>query len=102
MGEPVRILTANRLRDGAVAYWGAGRWVSALGAADVFPDKVASNAALSAAEAGVRDRLVVNPYLFEARVVAGEILPIEERERIRAFGPSVRPDLGKQACHVPL
>jgi hypothetical protein len=102
MGAAVSILTANRLRDGEVAYWRAGRWVSELEAAEMFPDKAAANEALSAAEAAVRDRLIVNPYLFEARFEAGEILPTEVRERIRAIGPSIRPDLGKQAHHVPL
>ena len=30
----------------------------------------------------------------------GKIRPVKEREIIRAAGPTVRPDLGKQAGHA--
>ncbi len=46
---------------------------------------------------------MVSPYLFEARIEDGAIRPVKEREIIRAAGPTVRTDLGKQASdHVPV
>ena len=103
MAEPVQILTANRLSDGEVVYWRAGEWVEGLDAAEVFSDKAAADAALKAADGSVTDRLVVSPYLFDVRVEGGAIRPVKEREIIRAAGPTVRRDLGKQgAGHVPV
>jgi len=96
------ILTANRLADGEVVYWRRGSWVEALGAADVFPDESMARQALGAADASVRERIVVNPYLFAVRSSADGVRPVEEREIIRAAGPTTRMDLGKQSRHVPL
>jgi hypothetical protein len=102
MAKVPQILTANRLRDGEVVYWRDGQWQTALVAAEVFPDPDEADRALATAAEAVRSQLVVNPYLFAVRHDAGAIRPVEEREIIRAAGPTVRPDLGKQARHVPL
>ncbi len=48
----------------------------------------------------VTGNVVVAPYLFDVRRTAGGIRPVKEREIIRAAGPTVRHDLGKQAQHV--
>ena len=100
MEKGPQILTANRLRDGDVVYWRAGQWVGALADAEVFLAPGEAGAALACAGDAVRDRLVVNPYLFAARVDGDAAHPVEEREIIRAAGPTVRTDLGKQARHV--
>jgi hypothetical protein len=92
-----QMLTANRLRDGDVLYWKDGDWVETLAAGEVFPDAAAADAALAAAQAYVTGCVVVNPYLFDVRVDADGIHPVKEREIIRAAGPTVRTDLGKQA-----
>jgi len=92
-----QMLTANRLTDGAVTYWRSGQWVEALAEAEILADSGAAKAALEAAKAWVADRVVVNPYLFEVRIEDGIAAPVKERELIRAAGPSVRRDLGKQA-----
>lgn len=97
-----QVLTANRLRDGAVVYWSSGSWTGSLETAQVFSDKVSAEAALERAAKDVAGRIVVNPYLFEVRRDEGRLMPLREREVIRAAGPSVRSDLGKQAHHVPL
>jgi hypothetical protein len=103
MAQPNFILTANRLREGEVAYWRAGAWTACLADAEVFDDKKSAEAALKAAEADVKDRIVVAPYLFEVHVADGIVRPVKEREIIRAAGPTVRTDLGKQARdHVPV
>jgi len=39
----------------------------------------------------------VGPYLFDVRVENSTAVPAKVREALRAAGPSVRPDLGKQA-----
>jgi hypothetical protein len=87
------MLTANRLIDGTVLYWQGGDWVEALAEADRFDDTAAAEAALAAAKDFVARNQVVNPYLFEVK----NGRPVKEREIIRAAGPSVRPDVGKQA-----
>jgi hypothetical protein len=76
-----------------VLYWRAGGWVDAFAEAEVFADTADGEAALNAAKAFVAGNTVVNPYLFEVR----DGRPAKEREIIRAAGPSVRPDVGKQA-----
>jgi Protein of unknown function (DUF2849) len=99
--QPPQVLTANRLRTGDVLYWRAGQWTEAFGQAEVFIAPEAAQAALQAAERSVADRAVVAPYLFPVRIAAEGAQPLEERELIRAAGPTVRRDLGKQAgCHV--
>ena len=102
MAQSDQVLTANRLRDGEVVYRSGAAWTTELSGADIFADQATANAALAAAADAVRDRLVVNPYLFAIRRDAHGIRPVEEREIIRARGPSVRRDVGKQAGHVPL
>src|SRR5262249_5133826 len=93
-----QMLTANRLKDGAVLYWRGGAWVEALGEGEIFADAATADAALAAAQAFVRDNSVVGVYLFDVRADGS---PVKEREIIRAHGPSVREDLGKQAAPVP-
>ena len=96
------MLTANRLVDGDVVYWRAGGWVEAFGDADVFSAEAEAEAALEAARKYVAANVVVNPYLFDVRTEANGVRPVMEREIIRAAGPTVRTDLGKQARHVSL
>ncbi len=93
------MLTANRLRDGDVLYWRAGDWVLTLSEGQVFANSAEAEVALAAAQAGLIKNVYVAPYLFDVRVENGTIRPVKEREVIRAAGPTVRPDLGKQA-HV--
>jgi Protein of unknown function (DUF2849) len=97
MAQHPQILTANRLRSGDVVYWKGGAWVETLEDAEIFPDKAAAETALKGAAESVRDRLVVSPYLFDVVVEGHKRRPVKEREIIRAAGPSVRLDLGKQA-----
>ncbi|HRE61119.1 MAG TPA: DUF2849 domain-containing protein [Micropepsaceae bacterium] len=96
-----QILTAWRLDDGEAVYRGAGGWVRALEDATPFTGIEAAKAALEAAEADVAARVIVGPYLFDAAVERGVIRPLSARELIRAKGPTVRLDLGKQAAYLP-
>ena len=98
--ETLQALTANRLRDGDVVYWGCGAWVEGFAEAQVFDTRPQADAAL--ARAGADVTVVVNPYLFPVRFEAGHGRAVEEREIVRSEGPSVRRDLGKQAMTTSL
>jgi hypothetical protein len=95
---PAQVLTANRLIDGEVVYWRAGGWVEAFGEAEIFAGEAEAKAALDRAQHSVAANTVVGPYLFDLRADGA---PAKEREIIRAMGPSVRTDLGKQADGPP-
>lgn len=95
--QPPQALTANGLRTGDVLYWRGGEWVESFVDAQVFAEPAGANAALESAKRFVLGRVVVNPYLFPVRLEGGAAYPVEEREIIRAAGPSIHPDLGKQA-----
>lgn len=86
------MLTANRLTDGEVVWWRKGEWVEAYGDGEVL-DADAAKAALEAAQDFVKRNIVVGVYLFDVREDGS---PVKEREIIRAAGPSVRRDMGKQ------
>lgn len=95
-----QMLTANRLRDGDVLYRKGDGWVLTLAEGDVFPDRAGADAALAAATAELARNEFVAPYLFDVRVEDGRIRPVKEREIIRAAGPTVRRDTGKQAGQI--
>jgi hypothetical protein len=98
--QGLQMLTANRLRDGDVLYRKGDGWTLVLADGDVYRDKASADAVLAAAQAEVARNEFVAPYLFEVREVNGQIRPVKEREIIRAAGPTVRTDLGKQAGNV--
>lgn len=90
------LVTGNRLRDGAVIWLSVtGGWVENIAEAALLSAEAADAAV---ADAATQARTVVSPYKIEARLVGGEPLPRRFRERIRALGPSVRPDLSKKAA----
>lgn len=98
MSGPVKIVTANRLLDGAVVYLGqSGGWVERLSEALPLASAQAADARLTAAAADVKARLIVEPYAFDANLADSALRPLRVREVIRAAGPTVRRDLGKQA-----
>lgn len=85
-----QVLTANRLRDGAVAYrTAAGEWVTDIAAAEVARDAASAEKLTAAGAADVAARVVVGPYLIEITVKEGAIAPVSYREIIRATGPSI-------------
>ncbi len=91
-----QMLTANRLVDGDVLYRRGDGWTLSLAEGDVY-DEDEAQAALKTAQAETVRNTFVAPYLFEVRLEGGVIHPVKEREIIRAAGPTVRHDLGKQA-----
>jgi len=92
----MKALTANRLADGEVVFWAAGRWVERFDVADIFAD----DAPAEAAEARARSQitLLVEPYLIDVDETEGGAVPSAYRERLRALGPTNKPGHGKQAA----
>ena len=91
------VVTANRLRDGKVVWLApGGHWVEDIAAAEVFDNSVIDEA-ISCARTFEEKRVVLGVYGVELDPTYRGTVPVTERERIRAAGPSVRPDLGQQA-----
>jgi hypothetical protein len=91
-------VTANRLLDGEPVYLTKDNgWSDALADAAIADGKEEGAELLEQGKQGVVDQIVVNPYLFDVDAEGGAPQPISVREQIRAAGPTVRLDLGKQA-----
>jgi len=92
------IVTANRLIDGIVLFQdSAGGWVEDFARAAILPDAAATQAALALAKQDEARDLIVEPYAVVVELRNGHFAPKALRELIRASGPTIRPDLGKQA-----
>lgn len=88
-----QIVTANRLIDGEVVFRAAdGAWVPDVNGAGVLADKAAAEAAHAAALADMDAAIVVDVAVIDVTVEAGRIVPVRLRERIRAYGPTVKSD----------
>jgi sulfite reductase (NADPH) hemoprotein beta-component len=85
-----KVVCANRLTDGRTVWLGAEGWVEQIAAAAPLAG-AAAEAGLARARADVVANRVVDPYLTEVVLVNGLPDPLRRRERIRAFGPSIRP-----------
>jgi hypothetical protein len=94
---PLKIVIANRLRDGRVVYLGAQGWTAEIAAARIAEREDAAETLLAHAKQSIGRCEIVDPYLIEVVVRDGVLSPVDWRERIRALGPTVRPDLGHQA-----
>lgn len=93
-----QIVTANRLGDGLVIYLTQdGTWTDRVEDAEVARDEDDAAALLARAEAPDQATRVVGPYLMDVTDEAGIPRPASNREIIRALGPTVRTDLGRQA-----
>ncbi|HUB97334.1 MAG TPA: DUF2849 domain-containing protein [Stellaceae bacterium] len=84
-----RLVTANRLRDGAPVYRADdGQWVTSIDAAALVPESEGDRL-LEEAQSGPLPLPVVAPYLIEAVREEGKIEPVTLREQIRAAGPTI-------------
>ena len=94
-----QIVTANRLRDGAVVYLTEhGAWSERVADGRLVEDDTAAESLLGTAQASVDARLVVEPYLIDVSREADGVRPLRYREAIRAFGPSTHPEFGRPAA----
>ena len=96
--EP-EIITANRLVDGDVVYLTAAlTWADDIAQARVIPPEEDIAPFLEKGEADKAAQIVVDVYAFPVALDEGSTpRPVSAREIIRAAGPTVRLDLGKQA-----
>jgi hypothetical protein len=93
-----QVVSANRLSDGIVVFYGpGGEWVELLDGAAVFDGKAAIEAALAAAQRDVAANHVVDIFPFDVKVSGGRISPVTLRDSIRTSGPTVHRDHGKQS-----
>lgn len=85
----MKILTGNDLKTGAVIWWDGSGWsIHVDDAADVGEQGAAIAEAESAA------RRVVDANVIDGQKDAdGRVRPAHIKDRIRALGPTVRPDL---------
>ena len=83
------LVTGNDLKTGAVTWWTGSGWSIAI--EDAVDVGQAGEAIIAAEEAA---RRVNAPYLVEAEPgTDGAPRPRHIKERVRALGPTVRPDL---------
>lgn len=93
-----QVVIANRLRDGIVVFLGTdGRWLERCEQCPPAADADEAARLLEAAQAAEANQEVVDPTLIDVEERAGRVIPVKMREVIRATGPTVRRDLGKQA-----
>lgn len=92
------VITANRLADGLVVFQAKdATWTEDFNRAAVLADSAATAEALKRAQADEATNLIVEPYAVPVADRNGHYAPTSLREAIRAAGPTMRRDLGKQA-----
>jgi hypothetical protein len=93
-----QVVIANRLRDGIVVFLGADRrWVDRVEGIRPAMSAEEAEKLLDMALQAERNQEVVGPILADVAQRDGAWLPTKRREAIRAKGPTIRTDLGKQA-----
>jgi|SRR5690606_23185589 hypothetical protein len=94
-----RMVIANRLKDGFVVFLGdGGTWHQWIGDGRVWQTDAEADDALAIAKRHEAENLIVEPTLIEVEVdEAGLPRPVEIREAIRAFGPTIDEPLANKA-----
>jgi hypothetical protein len=92
------VITANRLTDGLVVFQASDdSWTEDFNRAAVLTDPKATAVALKRAKEDDTNNIIVDPYAIVVEERNGHLAPKALREAIRATGPTIRRDLGKQA-----
>lgn len=89
----IYILCGNDLRSGDVVYWTGNCWSGSIADGTHFSDIASAQAQ---GDAQVLARAVIESYPVEVTLTDRGPVPTRYRELIKARGPSVRADLGKQ------
>ena len=91
----MKALTGNLLEDGEAVFLGhEGQWAPRFADAELFDDE---DAALAAeAHAKTQITVVVDPYLIDVIPSEHGFAPLSYRERVRALGPTNKPEHGKK------
>lgn len=84
----MKILTGNDLKTGDVTWWTGEGWSRHVNDAIDVGDQAD---AIAAREEAARN--VLAPYAIDATTDANGVRPAHIKDRIRALGPTVRPDL---------
>lgn len=84
----MKLLTGNDLASGDVIWWAGQGWSRHV---EDACDVGAAGEAIARAEEGAR--AVVAPYLIDAEPTSDGPRPAHVKDRVRALGPTVRPDL---------
>ncbi len=84
----MKILTGNDLRTGAVTWWNGTGWSVQVNDAVDVGDEAEEIIAREVAA-----RRVNVPYMIAATRTDDGVRPAHIKDRIRALGPTVRPDL---------
>jgi hypothetical protein len=84
----MKIVTGNDLKSGAVTWWTGYDW--SLHVADAVDAGDQADAVMAREASAGR---VNNPYVIEGEKTADGVRPAHIKDRIRALGPTVRPDL---------
>jgi sulfite reductase (NADPH) hemoprotein beta-component len=92
-----QIATANRLIDGEVVFLGTHGWVERIESARVARSEGEIKALEALARQSEAVNEVVGSYLLDVVDGGRGPWPVRFREQLRAKGPTVRSDLGKQA-----
>ena len=92
------VVIANRLRDGIVVFLGpGGDWVERIAESRLARSEPEGEQMMELARRAESEQQVLGPDLIAVEERGLAIVPSRRREAIRALGPSVRRDLGKQA-----
>jgi hypothetical protein len=91
------VITANRLTDGVVVFQADDGWSEDFNRAAVSADSQTTADALKRAKHDEANNIVVDAYAVAVTERNGRLAPKALREAIRAAGPTIRRDLGKQA-----
>jgi len=92
----VKALTTNDLLTGEAVFWNQGQWVKRFGEAEILEGEAAETA-LATAIAQPTTWAGDPPYLIDLEETPEGPAPISYRERLRALGPTNKPEHGKQA-----
>ena len=84
----MKILTGNDLKSGHVVWWDGEQWSKFVNSAADVGDR---GEAIIAREEGAQR--VFAAYVIDGEKTDGGIRPAHIKDRIRALGPTVRPDL---------
>jgi hypothetical protein len=89
----MKILTANRLSDGAAVWLTRDHsWATRIEAAELAADDATAEKLERAGRAAFLKNEVVDVNLIDVALEAGAVRPLRLRERIRAEGPTIRSD----------
>jgi hypothetical protein len=90
----MKIVTGNRLTDGAPVYrTEAGAWTETILDAAIFADEIANDVL---ADATLEETSIVGPYLMTIEAPGAPARREAVRENIRKLGPSIHPELARR------